>query len=88
MLDLEMPVPLEVTEHPPDGVLQDLTDRASWKMTEFVPHELGVVFVISPSTKTTCRCGLSRMSPDVRCTAVTAPLLTAPHAPRRAARSS
>ena len=43
-----MPVPPKVTEHPPDGVLYDLTDRASWKMTEFVPHELGAVFVISP----------------------------------------
>ncbi|XXR74337.1 hypothetical protein WMF16_17720 [Sorangium sp. So ce388] len=48
MLDFEMPVPPKVTEHPPDGVLYDLTDRASWKMTEFVPHELGAVFVISP----------------------------------------
>ncbi|XXR56101.1 hypothetical protein WME83_40850 [Sorangium sp. So ce385] len=48
VLDFEMPVPPKVTEHPPDGVLYDLTDRASWKMTEFVPHELGAVFVISP----------------------------------------
>ncbi|AGP40480.1 hypothetical protein SCE1572_41850 [Sorangium cellulosum So0157-2] len=48
MLDLEMLVPPEVTEHPPDGVLQDLTDLARSQVTEFVPHELGAVFVISP----------------------------------------
>ncbi|XXT15381.1 hypothetical protein WME94_34540 [Sorangium sp. So ce429] len=48
MLDFEMPVPPKVTEHPPNGVLYDLTDLASWKMTELVPHELGAVFVISP----------------------------------------
>ncbi|MDC0683834.1 hypothetical protein POL72_39280 [Sorangium sp. wiwo2] len=48
VLDLEMPVPPEVTEHPPDGVLYDLTDLARSQVTEFVPHQLGAVFVISP----------------------------------------
>ncbi|XXS80880.1 hypothetical protein WMF42_42600 [Sorangium sp. So ce176] len=48
MLDLEMPVPPQVTEHPPDGVLQDLTDLTRSQVTELVPHELGAVFVISP----------------------------------------
>ncbi|WP_438021659.1 hypothetical protein WMF18_31765 [Sorangium sp. So ce315] len=37
MLDLEMPVPPEVTEHPPDGVLCDLTDLARSQVTEFPP---------------------------------------------------
>ncbi|XXZ21509.1 hypothetical protein WME92_45570 [Sorangium sp. So ce307] len=48
VLDLDMPVPPEVTEHPPDGVLQDLTDLTRSQVTELVPHELGAVFVISP----------------------------------------
>ncbi|XXT71200.1 hypothetical protein WMF14_12250 [Sorangium sp. So ce693] len=48
VLDLEIPVPPEVTEHPPDGVLYDLTDLARSQVTEFVPHQLGAVFVISP----------------------------------------
>ncbi|XXU29315.1 hypothetical protein WMF36_09600 [Sorangium sp. So ce887] len=39
VLDLAMPVPPEVTEHPPDGVLQDLIDLARSQVTEFVPHE-------------------------------------------------
>jgi hypothetical protein len=48
VLELEERVPAEVTYHPPDGVLEHLTDRASVQMTELVPYELCAVFVISP----------------------------------------
>jgi hypothetical protein len=37
VLDLEEPVPPEVTEHALDGVREHLTDRAGRKMTELVP---------------------------------------------------
>ena len=57
-------------------------------LTELVPHERGAVFVISPVEEDHVQMRMSRMSPDVRCTTVTAPLLTAPHAPRRAARGA
>ncbi|WP_438011996.1 transposase [Sorangium sp. So ce321] len=72
-----------------DGVFEK-TDAGGMRFHEAppLPRRTHARCARSPSRKTTCRCGLSRMSPDVRCTTFTAPLLTAPHAPRRAPRSS
>ncbi|XXX47644.1 hypothetical protein WME76_07655 [Sorangium sp. So ce119] len=50
-LELEEPVPAEVTHHPPDGVLEHLTDLARLQMVELVPYQLCAVFVIGPVEK-------------------------------------
>jgi hypothetical protein len=42
-LELEQPVPAEVSQHPTDGAFEYLTDLARLQVTELVPHQLCAV---------------------------------------------